>query len=73
MSGFRLKFVTRGRSEGFAFGSVCLSVCLSQSVRAYNSNTINPIDLEFLHKEESARSSVLLEFGLDPDLDSRFF
>jgi hypothetical protein len=47
--------------EGFEFVYVCLSV------RAHNSNTINPIDLKFLHNEGSARDSVLLEFGLDPD------
>jgi hypothetical protein len=42
-----------------AFWSVCLSV------RAHNSNTINPIDLQFLHNAGSVRSSVLLEFSLD--------
>jgi hypothetical protein len=45
-----------------------MSVCLS--VRAHSSNTINPIDLKFLHKEGSTRGSVLLEFGLDSDPDS---
>jgi hypothetical protein len=61
--------------KGFAFGSICLLVCMSVclSVRAHNSNTINPIDLKLLHKEWSACGSVLLKFGLDPDPDSIIF
>jgi hypothetical protein len=50
---------------------VCLSVCLS--VRAHNSNTINPIGLIFLPKEGSVHGSVLFEFGLDLDPNSIFF
>jgi hypothetical protein len=50
---------------------LCLCVCLS--VRAHNSNTINPVDLKFLHKEGCTRGSDLLEFGLDPDPDSIIF
>jgi hypothetical protein len=55
----------RGGGEGNPFGSVCI-IYGCPAVHPHNSNTVNSIDLNFLRNEGSARSSVLLEFGIDP-------
>ena len=64
-----ISLVTRDECEGYAFGSVCMSV------PACNSKTIAPIDLIFVHKYYYSRGSVhLIDYPhRDPDLDSRIY
>ena len=57
--GLKLVTLTPGEEcEGSAFGSICLSICMS--VRMRNSKIIAPIGLIFLYKKYYTRGSVHL-------------